>query len=307
MAIFGLARFKRENNFYVGLRAPTGLTSDLVITLPGSLPTATHALTIDSSGVISTQAISGGGTVSSVALSMPGLFSVSGSPITSTGTFLVELANQAAGTFLAGPTTAGPSVPAFRAIAYSDLSAIVGQGASTLAAGNDSRFHSQGTDSGTSSQTFSLHSGSANPLLLKNSTGVLELRNGADTGFVNLVANNLVLAATPNAAIEAERGANPNVSLVSWDEPSGRVISGVVGEEKPILRYHRLDFTNSSLVSGLLSVTHQLNNTAPLVQIYDNQGQQLLAGVTVNSANAITIDLTPFGAISGTWRLMIAG
>lgn len=63
----------------------------------------------------------GSGTVTSVALSMPSQFGVSGSPITSSGTLAVSWNNQNANTFLSGPSTGSPAAPTFRAITTTDL------------------------------------------------------------------------------------------------------------------------------------------------------------------------------------------
>lgn len=65
----------------------------------------------------------GSGTVTSVALSMPGIFSVAGSPITGAGTFTVTLASQLQNLFFASPNGSA-GVPSFRAIAAADLSGV---------------------------------------------------------------------------------------------------------------------------------------------------------------------------------------
>ena len=65
----------------------------------------------------------GGGTVTSVALSMPAIFSVGGSPVTSTGTLAVTLATQAANLVWAGPTTGAAATPTFRALVAADIPA----------------------------------------------------------------------------------------------------------------------------------------------------------------------------------------
>ena len=65
----------------------------------------------------------GGGTVSSVALTMPAIFSVAGSPVTSTGTLAVTLATQAANLVWAGPTTGAAATPTFRALVAADIPA----------------------------------------------------------------------------------------------------------------------------------------------------------------------------------------
>jgi hypothetical protein len=59
--------------------------------------------------------------VTSVALTAPSIFTVSGSPVTTTGTLDFALNTQADNTFFAGPSTGGPSVPTFRTITAADL------------------------------------------------------------------------------------------------------------------------------------------------------------------------------------------
>jgi hypothetical protein len=68
----------------------------------------------------------GGGSVTSVALSMPTEFSVSGSPVTSSGTLAVSKVNQNANKVYAGPTSGGAASPAFRSLVTADLPAGVG-------------------------------------------------------------------------------------------------------------------------------------------------------------------------------------
>jgi hypothetical protein len=63
------------------------------------------------------------GGVSSVALTMPGIFSVAGSPITSTGTLAVTLGTESANTCFCGPTSGGASTPAFRTLVSADIPA----------------------------------------------------------------------------------------------------------------------------------------------------------------------------------------
>ena len=71
--------------------------------------------------------LSTGGSVTSVALSMPSIFSVTGSPVTTTGTLTASLNTQANNAVLAGPSTGGPSVPTFRTLglAQNDLNDVV--------------------------------------------------------------------------------------------------------------------------------------------------------------------------------------
>jgi hypothetical protein len=91
----------------------------------------------------------GGGTVTSVGLSLPSLFTVTGSPVTTAGTLTATLAAQSANLVWAGPATGTAAAPAFRSLVASDIPTIpAGQvsGLGTLAVQN-------GTFSGTSSGT----------------------------------------------------------------------------------------------------------------------------------------------------------
>ncbi len=64
----------------------------------------------------------GSGTVTSVAMTVPsGVFTILGSPITSSGTLQVGLVNQLANTVWCGPTSGAESVPTFRLLVSDDI------------------------------------------------------------------------------------------------------------------------------------------------------------------------------------------
>lgn len=79
-------------------------------------------------------AAAGGGTVTSVGLSLPAIFSVSGSPVTTSGTLTGSLATQSANTIFAGPATGAAAAPTFRSLVAADLPA--GAGGAWLDGGN---------------------------------------------------------------------------------------------------------------------------------------------------------------------------
>jgi hypothetical protein len=86
--------------------------------------TSGGANVIDTDTIAFAQTLLGaGGSVTSVGLSMPSDFSVSGSPVTSSGTLTVAADSQAANTFKAGPASGGAAAPSFRAIVPADLPA----------------------------------------------------------------------------------------------------------------------------------------------------------------------------------------
>ena len=63
----------------------------------------------------------GGGSVTSVGLSLPGIFTVSNSPVTSSGTLTGALATQNANIVFAGPTTGVAAAPTFRSLVAGDI------------------------------------------------------------------------------------------------------------------------------------------------------------------------------------------
>jgi len=66
----------------------------------------------------------GGGTVTSVGLSAPSIFSVSGSPVTTAGTLGLTLATQVANRIFAGPASGFNAQPTFRALVAADIPAL---------------------------------------------------------------------------------------------------------------------------------------------------------------------------------------
>lgn len=69
---------------------------------------------------------SGSGSVTSVGLALPAIFTVSGSPVTGAGTLTGTLATQAANLIFAGPVSGSATAPTFRAQVVADLPALNG-------------------------------------------------------------------------------------------------------------------------------------------------------------------------------------
>lgn len=99
---------------------------NLIQTLPASCFAFVTATDISSAnGAWDVQFVTnnaGGGTVTSVAISVPAsILDVTGSPITVAGTLQLGLKTQSPNTVFAGPTGGGADVPSFRALATSDF------------------------------------------------------------------------------------------------------------------------------------------------------------------------------------------
>ncbi len=90
------------------------------------------AVTVGTTAITFTKVNAGGGSVTSVALTVPAEFSVSGSPVTTAGTLAVSKANQTANQVYAGPTSGGAAAPAFRALVAGDIPVIAESGVTNL-------------------------------------------------------------------------------------------------------------------------------------------------------------------------------
>jgi hypothetical protein len=273
----------------------------------------------------------GGGSVSSVGLVLPAIFTVSNSPVTTAGTLTAVLANQAPNLFFAGPGSGGSAAPTFRAIVAADLP--IGSTAGTVAAGNDARLHTQGSDLGTTSPTFQIQTGAAGAKL-KNNAGAIEIRNEADTAYADLVVKNLVVqgttttvnsetvdiadsqitlnsnfasgSPTENGGIAIKRGSLTDASIL-WNEGTDRWQAGILGAEIDLPRQRKFAITNAGLTAGSIAITHDLNNQHPDYRVYDNGNKPVEpADVTGTSVNVMTFDLNGV-TVAGTWTIVITG
>jgi hypothetical protein len=75
----------------------------------------------DGTNYFTERGLGGAGTVTSVGLTMPAEFSVSGSPVTGSGTLAVTKANENANLVYAGPSSGGAAQPTFRSLVSADL------------------------------------------------------------------------------------------------------------------------------------------------------------------------------------------
>jgi len=238
----------------------------------------------------------GGGTVTSVALDLPNtLFDITGSPVTGSGTLTGTFKAQTANTVFASN---GASAPSFRLLVPGDIPTLdatkistgtfaigrlpVGITAATVAAGNDSRFHTQGTDSGTTSSTFFIGTGGPK---VKNESGAISVRNNADTAYADLIVKNLLVqgttttinteevtisdnvillnsdftGATPteDAGFEVERGTQVNAKFI-WSESNKRFVGGLVGSEFDQARVKQFSFVPADVTTGNITVAHNM-------------------------------------------------
>ena len=87
------------SNYHVQIKGPDTMSSSYSLELPAAQGAANTFLQNDGSGNL-TWATSGSGTVTSVGLTMPSAFAVSGSPVTSSGTLAVTVTGGSSGQYL---------------------------------------------------------------------------------------------------------------------------------------------------------------------------------------------------------------
>jgi hypothetical protein len=256
----GIAGTKISPNFGTQNISTTGNLSAAIGTFSGSLsiravpyvwPAANAAgvLSNNGTGTLSWSPAAVG-TVTSVGLTMPAIFSVTGSPITTSGTFATTLASQATGTVLAAPVAAN-GVPSFRALAASDIptlgiNKLNGAGASTKAIlGSDNNTVSWvtggvnqvlGTD-GTGTLAFldkSTLSFTTDNVIPKGSASGLVASSIYDNGFVGIgtVSPTRVVEVNSNGNIYGISHVDGDIRLSTYNGMlSGGGIGGAIGTE----------------------------------------------------------------------------
>lgn len=136
--------------------------------------------------------------------------------------------------------------------------------------------------------------GTADPTGISAPTGSLYIRRGETNNRVYQIdAEGTWTTLLSHNDIQGAGGITANVS------------NGVVTLTAPTTK-HKQQFTAASLTAGNLTVTHNLNEDYPVVQVYDNTRQMVLPdNVTTSNANALVLSMSSYGAFSGTWTVTV--
>lgn len=204
-------------------------------------------------GVISI-ANNSSGTVTSVALSAPTIFSVAGSPVTSSGTLDINLVSQASNLVFAGPVSgATPALPTFRALVAADIPSL---DAAKISSGTVASARLPAATASTAG-------------VIRVGTG-LTISNGILSADLDL--NNTTTTVAPNRVLAGPTsGGNAIASF-----------RALVGSDLPVATASTLGAikigTGLSINSGVLSADVDLNNTTTTVA-----ANRVLAGPATGS------------------------
>lgn len=194
-------------------------------TVQGLVTVQIYGGTLQQQLVLPDQAITLGGTgVSSVGLVMPSEFSVTGSPVTTSGNITVTKANENANLVFAGPSTGAAAAPTFRALVAADLPAGAGTGTvTTFSAGALSPLFTSSTATPTTTPalSFALSNAAANEVLAGPTSG----GSGAPT-YRALVAADMPLPLMPTVS-GCFIGPTGAASAPSWRAPYACTITKV--------------------------------------------------------------------------------
>jgi hypothetical protein len=107
----------------ISTTAPLAGGGDLSTTRTLSITAATTSAagSMSASDKTKLDGIAAGASVSSVGLSLPAIFNVTGTPVTSSGTLTAALATQIANLVFAGPSTGVAAAPTFRSLVAADI------------------------------------------------------------------------------------------------------------------------------------------------------------------------------------------
>lgn len=191
------------------------------------------------------------GSVTSVGLSLPNIFTVSGSPVTTTGTLTAVFATQSANRVFAGPTTGSAAAPAFRALVAADISGLVtppdwGNITGTLSDQTDLQAALDEKISGLVNNVTPVSGAAELDLLTTNGTVLQTVTPGAGV-FAALAQG----ANDPNGILVLEAGGGIPASLL----PSTTVFNGVTFSNASGNSFQLTRGTGQLIVTGGLGVT----------------------------------------------------
>ena len=239
----------------------------------------------------------GGGGVSSVGLALPAQFSVTGSPVTSSGTLTASWASQAQNAFLAGPASGGAGTPGFRALTAADLPAQAVQTSRQVAAGTGLTGGGDLSADRTLSltgQALALHSLGTNGVIARTGAGTVASRtitagtgitvtNGDGVSGNPTVSLNFTLANIPQSG--ASTGQVLKWNGTAWapgNDEVGAAAGFAIVEATAAATYQATGLTGNTVVKLVISADTAISPPS-------------FTGLAPNSAYFVTYEVTAEG------------
>lgn len=183
--------------------------------------------------------------------------------------------------------------------------------------------HSQGTDTGTTSATFQLQSGSSG-VKIKNSSGVLEVRNSADNAYANIRVNDLIVegttttinsntvnigdseielnsdvttsASNSNGGVAIKRLKADNTTRadakIVFNNSTGRweTVMGAVAATVTAVVANKIVFAVGNGVATSVALTHNLGTQDVVVMVRETTGGAVvMPDITCTDVNTVTL------------------
>lgn len=248
----------------------------------------------DGANTLTIAATGGGGTVTSVALSMPSIFSVSGSPVTTSGTLTATLATQLANLIFAGPSSGGAAAPTFRSLALADFSANLLTFAKIQQIATDKLL---GRDTAGTGDVEQIGLGAS-----LSFDGAGNIQRAALTGDVTAAANGNATTIA-NSAVTNAKMANMAASTIKGNNTGGAAapIDLTVAQVQTLLGF--IDGAGSANRLAFWTDANTLSNDAAYTVDAANDRMTITGTVAGTGANSAFLNLNS-GAISGATEFL---
>jgi hypothetical protein len=221
------------------------------------------------------------GGVTSVGLSLPSIFSVSGSPVTTSGTLTGTLQTQTANFVFAGPTSGGAATPAFRALVASDIPSLTASKISDFSTATASELSSAGVKT-----------------LRTNLSGYWKLNEASGSradsaGSSTLTDNNTVTSATGKRGNAAQFTRANSESLSASDSAA--------------LSTGDIDFTIScwlymdSTANDMIAIAKDDSGGREFLLMYSNTASTFTFYVFNAAGSGVAVNSSPGGWTTATW------
>lgn len=297
--------------YTTSIRPATSPATNVTFRLPSNNGSNNYVLTTDGSGNTSWNSLVGTGTVTSVGLSLPAsLFSVTGSPVSISGTLTGSLVQQSANLVFAGPSSGPAALPTFRQLSSDEV-----------IAGSTNRFYSStlfNSDLATKTTTNLAEGTNLYHTVLRAQDAIGALVSDTVTAEMDYVSGtSLSVTVKPSGFINSTSGLADNLGILRIDPTQATVKSGISGADLLLIA----DSTDSNnlkkvMVSDILTlagngysttwlsgttkaVTHNLNTRNVLVEVYDNTTYETVYVDSVIRTDLNTITLTASASPTG--------